>query len=169
MLIRGVFEGAVLKLLQHFVAFEDDRDSDRVIKIWPYHQFHAVGRWRRWRRRSPGTSGAGWCGPRRTRAEVCHDVLCEIVVHPAMENPTLVCLTDRNDLDDQLFARFARCSERAAEPVQASAAGALEGGLRPDRVATIQKFLPGEGRAGAVLSDRRNIWCSPTRPRSGTI
>jgi len=43
-----------------------------------------------------------------------------IILHPAMENPTLVVLTDRNELDDQLFGTFARCHELLRQkPVQA--------------------------------------------------
>jgi type I restriction enzyme R subunit len=44
----------------------------------------------------------------------------EIATHPAMENPTLILLTDRNDLDDQLFGTFCRCSDLLRQtPVQA--------------------------------------------------
>ena len=44
-----------------------------------------------------------------------------VVRHPAMQNPTLVVLTDRNDLDDQLFGQFQRCADILGQtPVQAS-------------------------------------------------
>jgi hypothetical protein len=70
-----------------------------------------------------------------------------VVVHPAMENPTLVCLTDRNDLDDQLFGQFARCAELLRQnPMQAEGVAHLRelskvasGGIV---FTTIHKFLP---------------------------
>ncbi len=80
-----------------------------------------------------------------------------------MENPTIVVLTDRNDLDDQLFGTFARC-QRAAAP--AAGAGRDRADLRELLTVaaggvvftTIQKFFPEEkGDRHPVLSDRRNI------------
>ena len=82
---------------------------------------------------------------------------------PAMENPTVVALTDRNDLDDQLFATFARCSDLLGQPpVQADSRADLRKKLsvRSGGVvfATIQKFFPGEkGDRHPVLSERRNV------------
>jgi len=87
----------------------------------------------------------------------------EVILHPAMENPTLVCLTDRNDLDDQLFGQFARCSELLRQaPVQAESVAHLRELLQVASggvvFTTIQKFLPDE-KGGKVpkLSDRHNI------------
>jgi type I restriction enzyme R subunit len=86
-----------------------------------------------------------------------------LVLEPAMENPTLVVLTDRNDLDDQLFGTFARCHELLRQrPVQAKDRDDLKkllavasGGVV---FTTIQKFFPGEkGAAYPLLSERRNI------------
>ena len=59
----------------------------------------------------------------------------QIILHPAMDNPTLVVLTDRNDLDDQLFGQFQRCHELLRQkPVQAEIVAHLRraaaGGLR---------------------------------------
>ncbi|MDI9444577.1 MAG: type I restriction endonuclease subunit R [Planctomycetota bacterium] len=169
-LIRGVFEkGRFLKLLQHFVAFEDDRDSDRVIKILAgYHQFHAVQRaveatLEASRPEGDKRCGVVWPTQGSGRSLSMMFYAAEIVVHPAMENPTLVCLTDRNDLDDQLFAQFARCSERLRQnPVQAESAPHLRELLKvaSGRIVftTIQKFLPGEkGERVPMLSDRHNI------------
>ena len=79
-----------------------------------------------------------------------------------MQNPTLVVLTDRNDLDDQLFGQFQRCADILGQtPVQAANREQLRellavasGGVV---FTTIQKFLPEKGRAMPALSDRRNI------------
>ena len=72
-----------------------------------------------------------------------------IVREPAMENPTVVVLTDRNDLDDQLFATFARCADLLRQPpVQAASRADLRARLAVESggvvFTTIQKFLPGE-------------------------
>jgi type I restriction enzyme R subunit len=91
-----------------------------------------------------------------------------IILHPAMENPTLVVITDRNDLDDQLFGTFARCHELLRQPpAQAQSRDHLRELLQVGSggvvFTTIQKFLSGpdgqSGRngAGGVISKRRNI------------
>ncbi|MEY2878611.1 MAG: hypothetical protein RLZZ15_991 [Verrucomicrobiota bacterium] len=85
-----------------------------------------------------------------------------IVRHPAMRNPTLVVLTDRNDLDDQLFSQFQRCHEILGQtPVQAESRERLRellavasGGVV---FTTIQKFLPEKGTKLPALSPRQNI------------
>lgn len=87
----------------------------------------------------------------------------KIVQHPAMENPTVVVLTDRNDLDDQLFDTFSFCKELLRQiPVQAESREHLRklldvasGGVV---FTTIQKFFPDEkGGQHPLLSERRNI------------
>jgi type I restriction enzyme R subunit len=86
-----------------------------------------------------------------------------VILHPAMANPTIVVLTDRNDLDDQLFATFSRCSELLRQdPVQAADRADLRNKLAVASggvvFTTIQKFFPEEkGDRHPVLSDRRNI------------
>jgi len=85
-----------------------------------------------------------------------------VVRHPAMQNPTLVVLTDRNDLDDQLFGQFQRCHEILGQtPVQAESREHLRellavasGGVI---FTTIQKFMPEKGEKMPALSLRRNI------------
>jgi type I restriction enzyme R subunit len=86
-----------------------------------------------------------------------------VILHPAMENPTIVVLTDRNDLDDQLFGTFARCRDLLRQPpVQAADRTDLRAKLSVGSggvvFTTIQKFLPEEkGDRHPVLSERRNI------------
>ena len=85
-----------------------------------------------------------------------------VVRHPAMQNPTLVVLTDRNDLDDQLFGQFQRCADILGQtPVQASSREQLRellnrasGGVV---FTTIHKFMPEKGEAMPELSARQNI------------
>lgn len=86
-----------------------------------------------------------------------------VILQPAMANPTIVVITDRNDLDDQLFGTFARCRDLLRQaPVQAADRAALRAKLAVASggvvFTTIQKFFPDEkGDRHPVLSDRRNI------------
>jgi type I restriction enzyme R subunit len=86
-----------------------------------------------------------------------------LILHPAMENPTIVVITDRNDLDGQLFATFARCRDLVrCDPEQAENRADLRARLRRGSggvvFTTIQKFTPEEkGDRHPVLSERRNI------------
>jgi len=85
-----------------------------------------------------------------------------VVRHPVMQNPTLVVLTDRNDLDDQLFGQFQRCADILGQtPVQAGGREHLRellnrasGGVV---FTTIHKFMPEKGEAMPELSARQNI------------
>jgi type I restriction enzyme R subunit len=152
-LVRGVFERQrFLDLLHHFIVFEEDPDSGALHKIIAgYHQFHAVNaaveetvrasgmmaeeRAARGGRAptGPGVMHGGKPGDRRAGV-VWHTqgsgksfsmlfFAARVVRHPAMQNPTLVVLTDRNDLDDQLFGQFQRCADILGQtPVQAGAA-----------------------------------------------
>ena len=86
-----------------------------------------------------------------------------IILHPEMQNPTVVVITDRNDLDDQLFGTFAACRDLLRQdPVQAADRADLRAKLAVAAggvvFTTIQKFFPEEkGDRHPVLSDRRNI------------
>ena len=86
-----------------------------------------------------------------------------IILEPAMEDPTIVVITDRNDLDGQLFGTFARCRDLLRQaPVQADSRADLREQLRVTTggvvFTTIQKFMPDErGDRHPVLSERRNI------------
>lgn len=87
----------------------------------------------------------------------------QLVRHPAMENPTIIVITDRNDLDDQLFNTFSMCSDLIRQtPIQADSRSDLKSAL--SRVSggviftTIQKFAPTPGETTyPMLSDRRNV------------
>src|SRR5690606_5921683 len=86
----------------------------------------------------------------------------QIVTHPAMGNPTIVILTDRNDLDDQLFSTFGNCKELLRQsPVQAQNREHIKELLNVSGggviFTTIQKFSPEEGNIFDTLSERTNI------------
>src|SRR5690606_24159446 len=85
-----------------------------------------------------------------------------LVREPALENPTIVVITDRNDLDDQLFGTFAMCSDLIRQtPLQAGSRDDLREKL--DRAAggviftTIQKFAPADGEDYPPVSERQNV------------
>ena len=191
-LVRGVFEKRrFLDLIRNFIAFEDDPDTGAVHKLMAgYHQFHAVNAAVDETIRATGREGAltaretpgrYWAGRMHGGKEGDRRVgviwhtqgsgkslsmlfyAGRIIEHPAMENPTLVFLTDRNDLDDQLFGQFQRCHEIVRQtPVQAESVEHLRkllnvasGGVV---FTTIQKFMPEErGGKAPLLSNRRNI------------
>jgi type I restriction enzyme R subunit len=178
-LIRGVFDRErLLDLLQHFIVFEEDPDAGDLHKIIAsYHQFYAVnaavqetirasglGPFARSQGGQPGDRRAGvvWHTQGSGKSFSMLFYAARIVRHTAMQNPTLVVLTDRNDLDDQLFGQFQRCADLLGQtPVQAASREHLRellnrasGGVV---FTTIQKFMPDKGEAMPELSARQNI------------
>lgn len=167
-LIRGVLAPHyLLDYLRFFVLFEDD--GGLVKKIAGYHQFHAV--------RSaiaqvvdasrPGGSHKGgvvWHTQGSGKSITMTCFAARVMRDAAMENPTIVVITDRNDLDGQLFGVFSLAQDLLREqPVQANTRQDLRAKLgdRPSGgivFATIQKFMPGEDEdTFPVLSERSNI------------
>ena len=190
--LEGVFEQRrFLDLLRHFIVFEDASATGGggklVKKMAGYHQFHAVnvaveetlraasahkaaltpGRYETGRKPGgdPGDRRVGvvWHTQGSGKSLTMAFYAGRVILHPTMENPTLVVLTDRNDLDDQLFATFARCRDLLRQPpVQAADRADLRAKLAVASggvvFTTIQKFFPEErGDRHPVLSDRRNI------------
>jgi type I restriction enzyme, R subunit len=166
-LTQGVFEKArFLDLVRNFNAFEVD-GGDVIKKLAGYHQYHAVNK------AVEATVKATAEGGDRKAGVVWHTqgsgksltmtfFAGKIVEHPEMGNPTLVVLTDRNDLDDQLFETFAASRDLLRQtPVQAENREDLKDRLRVASggvvFTTIQKFLPDPGTSYPELSDRRNI------------
>ena len=169
-LIHGVFgKERLLELLQHFIVFEDDTDSNQVYKIIAgYHQFHAVQQATEstvnaTRPEGDRRGGVVWHTQGSGKSFSMLFFAGRIVRHAEMNNPTLVVLTDRNDLDDQLFGQFQRCSELLRQtPVQADSVKALRELLKVSSggvvFTTIQKFATSEkGASMPMLSDRKNI------------
>ena len=184
--IEGVFEKhRFLALLRDFIVFEDDGSGALVKKMAGYHQFHAVevavaetlraagqiaevrGRYEAGRK--PGGAsgdrriGVVWHTQGSGKSLTMAFYAGRLIREPTMANPTLVVLTDRNDLDDQLFGTFARCRDLLRQtPRQAVSRSDLRVRLAVDVggvvFTTIQKFFPEEkGDRHPVLSERRNI------------
>ena len=180
-----------LTLLRDFIVFEDDGSGKLAKKMAGYHQFHAVGtaigetlRATRLQQlglelresrggyesgRQPGGEpgdrriGVVWHTQGSGKSLTMAFYAGRIIREPAMENPTVVVLTDRNDLDDQLFGTFSRCQDLLRQPpVQASSRADLRAKLAVESggvvFTTIQKFFPEEkGDRHPELSTRRNI------------
>jgi len=189
-MVEGVCERRrFLDLVGHFIVFEDEGRGPLIKKLAGYHQFHAVNTavaetLRAARLQTPrvteaegryeaGTHPGGDPGDRRVGV-VWHTqgsgksltmafYAGRAIREPAMANPTIVVLTDRNDLDDQLFGTFSRCQDLLRQPpVQAGSRADLRAKLSVEAggvvFTTIQKFFPEEkGDRHPVLSERRNI------------
>ena len=178
-LLEGVFNRRrLLALVRDFIVFEDDGSGALMKKMAGYHQFHAVqtavaetlraaalqqavaepaGRYES--RRQPAGArgdrriGVVWhtqgSGKSLTMAFYAGRIMRDL----AMENPTVVVLTDRNDLDDQLFTTFSRCADLLGlPPVQAESRADLRAKLAVESggvvFTTIQKFFPDAPAAG---------------------
>jgi len=166
-LVEGVFDKErFLALLADFVVFREGAEVSKVLA--GYHQFHAV-------QKAVGeTVVASASGGTRRIGVVWHTqgsgksllmafYAGRVIKHPAMENPTIVVITDRNDLDDQLFGTFSSCTDLIRQaPVQAADRDDLRDKLKVASggvvFTTVQKFAPewDESRF-PVLTDRRNV------------
>ncbi len=167
-LTRGVLAPAyLLDYLRYFVLFEDD--GTLIKKVAGYHQFHAVRAAINQvvaASRPGGTHKGGvvWHTQGSGKSITMTCFAARVMQESAMENPTIVVITDRNDLDGQLFGVFSLAQDLLREqPVQANTRQDLRAklGNRPSGgivFATIQKFMPGEDEdTFPVLSDRSNI------------
>jgi type I restriction enzyme, R subunit len=171
-LVRGALAPAyLLDYLRYFVLFEDD--GQLVKKIAGYHQYHAVRAAIEQvvaasRPDSPaqtqGKGGVVWHTQGSGKSITMTCFAARVMQEPAMQNPTIVVITDRNDLDGQLFGVFSLAQDLLRQtPVQAHTRQELRQllGNRPSGgiiFATIQKFMPGEDEdIFPVLSERRNI------------
>ena len=167
-LINGVFDKArLLSMLRGFMVFENT-GSDLIKKIAGYHQFHAVHKAVECTIRATDNSGDNrvgviWHTQGSGKSLLMAFYAGEVIAHPQMANPTLIVLTDRNDLDDQLFATFAGCKDLIRQtPVQANDREHLQkllavpsGGVI---FTTIQKFSPEQGESKyPMLTDRHNV------------
>ncbi|EGF32778.1 Type I restriction-modification system, restriction subunit R [Oxalobacteraceae bacterium IMCC9480] len=167
-LVRGVLAPVyLLDFLRFFVLFEDD--GTLVKKIAGYHQFHAVRAAINQvvtASRPDGSHKGGvvWHTQGSGKSITMTCFAARVMREAAMENPTIVVITDRNDLDGQLFGVFSLSQDLLREqPVQGDTRQDLRAKLanRPSGgivFATIQKFMPGEDEDHfPVLSDRSNI------------
>src|SRR5690606_38039568 len=167
-LLKGAFDKRrLLQLLRDFIVFGDTGGG--LIKILAgYHQFHAVHE--AVAKTLEATSPEGdrrvgviWHTQGSGKSLLMAFYAGQVIRHPDMANPTVVVLTDRNDLDDQLFATFSMCQGLLRQtPQQATTREELRGLLdRPSGgviFTTIQKFSTlDDERDHPLLTDRRNV------------
>jgi type I restriction enzyme R subunit len=180
-----------LDLVRDFIVYEDDGGGGLVKKMAGYHQFHAVqvavretlraaelhrtgdrvaespGRYDSGKKPGgePGDRRVGvvWHTQGSGKSLTMAFYAGRIIREPAMENPTIVMLTDRNDLDDQLYETFVHCKDLLRQPPEQAGSRAhlrellsvAAGGVV---FTTLHKFFPEEkGDRHPTLSERRNI------------
>ncbi|GAJ01993.1 unnamed protein product, partial [marine sediment metagenome] len=154
-LLNGIFErNRLLDLIRHFILFEVD-GSKITKKMAAYHQYHAVNAAvaATVKATSPEGDrrvGVVWHTQGAGKSLTMVFYAGKTILHPLMENPTLVLLTDRNDLDQQLFDNFALAQDLLRqEPEQAESREHLRRLLKVASggiiFTTIQKFLPESG------------------------
>jgi type I restriction enzyme, R subunit len=174
-LVRGVFPPATfLDLVRNYVAFSDER-SGLVKRVAKYHQFYAVNRAVAGTvaamGRGDGRAGVVWHTQGSGKSLEMLFYVGKIMREPAMANPTAVLLTDRNDLDDQLFDEvFAPSRTLPETPIQATSrehvrqllASKASGGIV---FSTMQKFGLTR-RTGTLAAASR---CCPTGRTSSSL
>jgi type I restriction enzyme R subunit len=166
-LVEGVFTKIrFLDLIRNFITFE--AEPGRIVKkLAAWHQFECV--------RAAVTKTLAATGPKGDHkiGVVWHTqgsgksltmlyLAGKLVQLPALKNPTLVVVTDRNDLDDQLFGTFAMGELLLRQkPVQIDARDKLRDALKTASggiyFTTIQKFLPVDGKRAPAVSERDNV------------
>lgn len=177
-LVKGVFAPErFLDILKNFVVFSDETVTDKsagqptrtiVKRVAKYHQYWAVNAAvesteQASRPDGDRRGGVVWHTQGSGKSFEMVFYAAKIMRDPRMANPTLVFITDRNDLDDQLFGEtFAPARILPETPVQASTRSDLREKLRRASggivFTTLQKFAPGEdGDLSPVLTDRRNV------------
>ena len=175
-LIRGMLSKQVLlDLIRHFIVFEKSKKEDiktglssviTIKKIAAYHQYFAVNKaieetLRATSEQGNGKAGVVWHtqGSGKSLSMVFYAGKSVL----QLDNPTIVVMTDRNDLDDQLFDTFANCKQLLRQdPTQAQNREDLKNLLKVAGggivFTTIQKFFPENGAAKFdLLSERKNI------------
>jgi len=167
-LVKGLFnKERFLDFVRFFIAFEQKPKSDSAVKIIAgYHQFNAV--------RAAITKtvkavkgdkriGTVWHSTGSGKSFSMAFYTGKAVVEDELQNPTIIVLTDRNDLDNQLFGQFTRVTHLLRQiPKQIENRKDLRDALKVASggiyFTTIQKFLPEvKGDAYPLLSDRKNI------------
>lgn len=171
-LLKGMLKPEVLlDLVRHFVVFEAEKDKkDGNIKISKkiaqYQQYNAVQKALTSTvaaTKKDKKAGIVWHTQGSGKSLTMVFYTGKMVLEPQLENPTVILLTDRNDLDDQLFGTFGRCHELLRQkPEQATTRERLKELLQVSSggiiFTTIQKFFPeGKTTEYPLLSERKNI------------
>lgn len=165
-LIKGMFEKhRLLDIIKHFVLFQTD--GEHIYKIVAgYHQYHATNKAIESTERATlqeGDRKIGVIWHTQGSGKSLSMVFYAGKLVLALDNPTIVVVTDRNDLDDQLFATFSKSKDLLRQtPQQAKDRAHLRGLLSVESggiiFTTVHKFTPEEDEAAyPVLTERRNV------------
>ena len=167
-LVRGLFRhDFLIEYIRDFALFEDEKET--IKKIAAYHQFHLVRKafaktLEETKPQQDGKIGVAWHTQGSGKSISMAFYAGKVITAPEMQNPTIIVVTDRNDLDGQLFATFSSAKDLLREtPVQAETRQQLRDFLhnRPSGgvvFTTIQKFsLLDDEKEFPVLSERSNI------------
>jgi len=165
-LLKGMCnKDVILDLVQNFMVFEGDH-GPIIKKLARYHQYHAVNKAVQKTIEASRPDGDRRCGViwhTQGSGKSLSMIFYAGKLVVDMDNPTIVVITDRNDLDGQLFESFARCSSLLRQhPVQANTGAELRdlllvasGGIV---FTTIQKFLPENSEDSfPALTERSNV------------
>jgi type I restriction enzyme R subunit len=167
----------ILDLIRHFTVFEKSKTEDlntgiisitTVKKVAAYHQYYAVNRAVESVVQATATlgdrkGGVLWHTQGSGKSLSMVFLVGKLVIDSHLQNPTIVMLTDRNDLDDQLFDTFAGCQQLLRqEPQQANSRNKVRELLNVNSggivFTTVQKFAPADGESlYPQITDRTNI------------
>jgi type I restriction enzyme R subunit len=167
-LTRGLLDPArLLDVVRNFIVFKDTVGAEPVKILAAYHQYHAAKQAleeaiQASSARGDRRVGVIWHTQGSGKSLLMLFFAGLLIGHPALENPTIVVITDRNDLDDQLFGTFSQGKDLLRQtPRQAESRVHLRellntaaGGVY---FTTAQKFLPEKGKQADAISQRRNI------------
>jgi len=162
-LLRGMFDRSrILDITRNFIVFEKDKETKK--KLAAYHQYWAANKaLESTLQARKGNKKAGIVWHTQGSGKSLTMIFYAGKIIRALDNPTIVVLTDRNDLDDQLFGTFSKCQDILRQkPVQANTRKELQELLKVSSggvvFTTIQKFFPEEDREKyPMLSERDNI------------
>lgn len=168
-LLRGVCDKRrMLDIIRSFIVFERDEEKHSYIKkLAGYHQYWVVTKALQFTHKavqpdSDHRVGVVWHTQGSGKSLSMMFYSGKLILDPILENPTVIVITDRNDLDDQLFNTFGNCKDLLRQdPVQAESRNDLQELLQRNAGGVIfttnAKFFPEEGNDYPMLSDRRNI------------
>lgn len=165
-LLKGIFDKTrLLDLISNFIVFETDGEKT-IKKAAAYHQYFATNKAvestiKATQEEGDRRAGVVWHTQGSGKSLTCVFFAGKVIQE--LNNPTLVVLTDRNDLDNQLFGTFSKCADLLRQtPKQANNRHELQELLKVASggviFTTIQKFLPvNSNESYPMLSDRKNI------------
>ena len=176
-LVEGLLKkNVLLEIINHFTFFERTKKQDprtdsvsgiTVKKVAAYHQYDAANEAAAATLRAASMSGDQRCGvvwhtQGSGKSMTMLFYAAKLAAIPQLQNPTIVVITDRNDLEDQLFETFVNAGPLLRQsPIQAHDRRHLKQLLKRNSggiiFTTVQKFFPGKGKTHPLLSPRRNI------------